>query len=40
MSYVVAIPWSRIAPFKPYVGADLGLGIVLNDDDGSGANPT
>ena len=36
MTYVVAIPWSRIAPFKPSVGADLGLGMVLNDDDGPG----
>jgi hypothetical protein len=36
MTYVLAIPWSRLAPFKPSVGANLGLGMVLNEDDGSG----
>ncbi|MFA4945706.1 MAG: sugar-binding protein [Lentisphaeria bacterium] len=36
ISYVVAIPWSRLAPFKPAVGANLGLGVVLNEDDGGG----
>jgi hypothetical protein len=36
MTYEVAIPWSRLAPFKPAVGADLGLAVGLNEDDGAG----
>ncbi len=36
MTYVVAIPWSRLAPFQPTVGANLGLCVVLNEDDGPG----
>ena len=36
MTYMLAIPWSRLAPFKPGVGADLGLCLVLNEDDGRG----
>ena len=36
MTYVVAIPWSRVAPFKPAIGANLGLCVVLNEDDGPG----
>jgi len=36
MNYVVAFPWSRLAPFKPSVGADLGLTLLLNEDDGKG----
>ena len=36
MNYVVAIPWSRVAPFKPAVGANLGMCVVLNEDDGPG----
>lgn len=35
MNYVVAIPWHRIAPFKPSVGANLGLAMVMNEDDGN-----
>jgi hypothetical protein len=38
MTYVVAFPWSRVAPFKPSVGADLGLTMLLNEDDGKGRN--
>lgn len=34
--YEVAIPWTRLAPFRPVAGADLGLGLIVNDDDGSG----
>ncbi|MEI6165823.1 MAG: sugar-binding protein [bacterium] len=34
--YEVAIPWSRLAPFKPVPGADLGMGLIVNDDDGAG----
>jgi hypothetical protein len=36
MTYVVAIPWSRVAPFKPVVGADLGMCVSINEDDGPG----
>ena len=36
MSYVVAIPWPRMAPFKPGLGRNLGLAMILNDDDGTG----
>ena len=34
--YELAIPWTRIAPFKPAVGANLGMGFILNEDDGKG----
>jgi hypothetical protein len=36
MVYEVAIPWSRLAPFQPAAGADLGLSVVLNEDNGKG----
>lgn len=36
ISYLLAIPWSRIAPFKPGIGANLGLCLALNEDDGAG----
>lgn len=36
MTYVVAFPWSRLAPFKPAIGADLGLSMLINNDDGIG----
>jgi hypothetical protein len=36
MTYVVAIPWSRVAPFKPAVGANLGVCVTINEDDGPG----
>lgn len=36
MTYEVAIPWSRLAPFKPMTGADLGFTLIVNDDDGNG----
>ncbi|HEY5793212.1 MAG TPA: sugar-binding protein [Chthoniobacterales bacterium] len=32
--YEVAIPWTRIPPFQPAVGRDLGLSLILNEDDG------
>lgn len=35
-TYEVAIPWSRFAPFAPAPGADLGLCLIVNDDDGRG----
>jgi len=34
--YEVFFPWSRLAPFAPAVGANLGLAVVLNEDDGDG----
>jgi hypothetical protein len=33
MTYEIAIPWSRLAPFRPAVGADLGMAVILNEDD-------
>lgn len=36
MTYEIAIPWNRIAPFKPKAGANLGLTLILNEDDGKG----
>jgi hypothetical protein len=36
MVYEIAIPWSRLAPFKPKPGADLGLAMILNENDGQG----
>lgn len=35
-TYEVAIPWTRLAPFVPRPGADLGLCLIVNDDDGKG----
>jgi hypothetical protein len=35
MTYEVAIPWKRLAPFQPKPGADLGLGMIINEDDGN-----
>jgi hypothetical protein len=35
MVYKIAIPWTRLAPFKPGDG-DLGLSLGLNEDDGNG----
>lgn len=34
--YEIAIPWPRLAPFKPGVGEDLGFSLILNEDDGPG----
>jgi len=36
ITYVVAFPWSRLSPFQPSVGANLGLTLILNEDDGEG----
>ncbi len=36
MTYVVAIPWHRLAPFNPSPGANLGLAMIMNEDDGGG----
>jgi len=36
MTYEIAIPWARLAPFKPGAGANLGLTVALNEDNGKG----
>lgn len=38
ITYVLAIPWSRLAPFRPAIGADLGLSMILNDANTHGRN--
>lgn len=38
VTYEVAIPWSRLAPFKPGSGANLGFTMIVNEDDGQGRN--
>ncbi len=32
-TYEIAIPWSKIRPFKPIPGANLGMGLIINDLD-------
>jgi len=34
MVYEVALPWHRLSPFRPEPGANLGLAMIVNDDDG------
>ncbi len=36
VTYEVAIPWANVAPFVPRPGANLGLHIAFNEDDGGG----
>lgn len=36
MVYEIAIPWTRIVPFAPSVGRDLGANLIVNEDDGQG----
>ncbi|HEY9250597.1 MAG TPA: sugar-binding protein [Rariglobus sp.] len=36
VTYEIAIPWSRLAPFTPAPGANLGFTLIVNDDDGPG----
>jgi hypothetical protein len=36
VTYEIAIPWTSLAPFKPSAGANLGLALALNEDDGKG----
>lgn len=33
---LVAIPWQRLAPFKPKVGKNIGICVIMNEDDGPG----
>ncbi len=35
-TYEIAIPWAKLAPFEPHVGADLGTAMIVNEDDGTG----
>ena len=35
-TYEVAIPWDKLAPFVPGVGANLGACMIVNEDDGPG----
>jgi len=35
MVYEIAIPWHRLAPFKPDVGENLGFTLIVNEDDGN-----
>lgn len=32
-TYELAIPWERLAPFQPARGANLGMAVILNEDD-------
>lgn len=34
--YEIAIPWTNLAPFAPAAGADLGMTMIINEDDGPG----
>ena len=36
MTYEIAIPWAGLASFKPAAGANLGLTVALNEDNGKG----
>lgn len=36
VTYEIAIPWSRLAPFAPAAGNNLGFTLIVNDDDGPG----
>jgi hypothetical protein len=36
MNYEIAIPWQDIVPFQPGAGHDLGLAMIINENDGEG----
>jgi len=36
VTYEVAIPWQRLAPFVPEAGGNLGFTMIVNEDDGEG----
>lgn len=36
MVYEIAIPWTRLAPFQAQANANLGLSMIVNEDDGKG----
>ncbi|HCE46337.1 MAG TPA: hypothetical protein DET40_22555 [Lentisphaeria bacterium] len=33
-TYEIAIPWLRLTPFKPVAGNNLGMCVIINEDDG------
>src|SRR5690606_39133014 len=35
-TYEFALPWARLAPFRPSAGANIGLALIVNDNDGDG----
>jgi len=35
-TYEIAFPWIRLAPFNAVTGANLGMCVILNEDDGPG----
>ncbi len=35
LTYEMAFPWSRLAPFQPAPGSDLGFTLIVNEDDGN-----
>ena len=36
VTQVIAIPWAHVAPFSPAVGKNLGISVILNEDDKQG----
>ena len=36
VTQVIAIPWAHIAPFSPAVGKNIGISVILNEDDKQG----
>lgn len=36
ITYEIAMPWSRLAPFKPAEENNLGFTLIVNEDDGRG----
>ena len=36
MTYEIAFPWASLAPFEPDVGGNLGMAVIINEDDGAG----
>lgn len=36
VTYEIAIPWKRLAPFIPEPGGNLGFTMIVNEDDGAG----
>ncbi|WFB36172.1 cellulase family glycosylhydrolase [Kiritimatiellota bacterium B12222] len=33
ITYEIAIPWNRVSPFKPGIGENLGLAMIINETD-------
>ena len=34
--YIAALPWGMLAPFTPGAGSNLGIAVIMNEDDGEG----